>query len=485
MIIPIGDENPTSTTPYVTWTLIGLNVLVFLWMSGQGLDEGNWAIEHLALWPNRVQPHAFLTANFLHGGLMHLGSNMLFLWIAGDNVEERLGHWWYAVVYLGCGAAAMLAHLLIHLGAPIPVVGASGSIAGVLGMYLVFFPNAQIKLLYWFFFVGVWYVSAKWAIGVWFAINVVSALLAQGSTGGGVAYFAHVGGFVAGLAVAYFVKTKIEQGTPPPRRARAPRRAPVPSPGRTPDGIDAQGRPFYSDPQPSAAAGGWQRGPAGSWVVLAASDAALHDPRALERHVAGATGRGVPDVAQSLRAERGFLARGLEQAQARALVQSLNRAGVASLARDESSLRALPPLAEVYRALFSRDGVEADSSTGMLRFQFGDLALAVVGRVRRSGSNLRPNYAFVMTLFLRNGPRLLFVEHDTVGKVARGAGMASGLPLRGQAVWVLNHAPAAARNGGIESLAGGGRQVDWEPYTFEGFAAYEAYTAWLWQVQAG
>ncbi|MHC5020179.1 MAG: rhomboid family intramembrane serine protease [Planctomycetota bacterium] len=496
MLLPIGDENPTSTKPYVNWTLIGLNVLIFFWSLDAGMGEGGWALENLALWPNRVQPHAFLTANFLHGGLMHLAGNMLFLWILGDNVEERLGHVWYAIVYLACGVVAMLAHLLLNLGAPVPVVGASGCISGVMAMYVFFYPDAQIKVIYWFFFIGVMYISAKWLIGFYIVMDVISAINTPPGVGGGVAHFAHIGGFAAGLGVAAFVRFKIEEGAPAPRRAPPPRPsrrgavlgspfAPQPTVA-VPDGIDADGNPVYLSPPPKpGATGGWASGPAGSWVVMSSMDAPFRDLRAVEQAVAESTGRSLPDVAEAMRRERGFFGTGLREPQARELVKALNRLGIAAVARDAGTLRPLPPLAEVRRALFSKSGIEADSSAGMLRCAFDDVTLAVVGRVRRTGSSFRPNYALVMTLFLRGGPRMLFIEHDTVVKVSHGAGLARGLPLRGQAVWVLNHAPAAGRNGGIEQLSVGKSRAEWDWFTFEGFGAYESYTAWLWQVRGG
>lgn len=205
MLLPIGDINPCRRTPVVNWALIAVNVLVF---AAFGLGEGYarfvsaWGFVPASF--HGGAPHAVVTlftSMFLHGDILHLVGNMLFLWICGDNVEDMLGGIGYLAFYLVSGLAAGFGHMAITSTPDVPCIGASGAISGVLGAYVVFFPHSRIKIfcflefIYW----GVFTVAAIWAIGFWF---LQQALLTLVSAGGGVAYGAHVGGFVLGLAVA-------------------------------------------------------------------------------------------------------------------------------------------------------------------------------------------------------------------------------------------------------------------------------------------
>jgi membrane associated rhomboid family serine protease len=212
-MIPLRDDNPRRTLPVVTYLLVALNVLAFGWelSLGQNLDRalfdiafiparywlpGNWIFDLLTI----------VTSMFLHGGLMHIGSNMLYLWIFGDNVEDRLGHFRYLLFYLLCGFLATLAHAVFSPGSSIPAIGASGAIAGVLGAYLILYPHARVMtLIPIFFFITVRQLPAIFILGFWFILQL---FVGVGSLGvrdaqdtGGVAYFAHIGGFVAGMAL--------------------------------------------------------------------------------------------------------------------------------------------------------------------------------------------------------------------------------------------------------------------------------------------
>ena len=202
-MFPIRDHNPSSRTPYVTWALIVVNVAVFLSYAGAlGTREilavyGQWAMI-----PERVsagvQTYTVLTSMFLHGGWMHLIGNMLFLWIFGDNVEDELGHGGFLAFYLGTGAVAGLAHLAADPASGVPTVGASGAIAGVMGGYLLLFPRARVDvLLILVVIVRIVPVPAFVMLGVWFAIQLLSGASVD-TSGGGVAYWAHAGGFAAG-----------------------------------------------------------------------------------------------------------------------------------------------------------------------------------------------------------------------------------------------------------------------------------------------
>ena len=210
-MFPLKDDTPVSRTPVVTVALIAANVAAFLWqVFGVGLAysvQVGGAIPYEILTLSDVRPRdlvappfTILTSMFLHGGLMHLGGNMVFLWIFGNNVEDVLGRGRFVVFYLACGIAAAVAQVgVTALGADpaalvIPMVGASGAIAGVLAAYMVLFPRARVLTVV-FVFLRLVYVPAGLFIGLWFVIQLASAAFGAGS---GVAFTAHVGGFVAG-----------------------------------------------------------------------------------------------------------------------------------------------------------------------------------------------------------------------------------------------------------------------------------------------
>ncbi len=212
-MIPIRDTNPRHRTPYVNISLIVLNVLAFFWelSLGPGLAD---AFNRVAFIPARFwsfeTPVAdILTiffAMFLHGGWLHLGSNMLYLWIFGDNIEDRLGHGKYLLFYLACGILATLSHAAMSPASSIPSVGASGAIAGVLGAYLLLFPSARVMTFIPFgFFIAMRELPAIFVLGLWFLIQLFTGVSSVGDVtaqnAGGVAWFAHIGGFVAGLVL--------------------------------------------------------------------------------------------------------------------------------------------------------------------------------------------------------------------------------------------------------------------------------------------
>jgi len=203
-MIPLRDIIPSRTTPVVTIALITINVLVFLYELSLGR-----AVDAFTLYWGLV-PAAFswvtvFTSMFLHGGFLHVAGNMLYLWIFGDNVEDRMGHGRFLVFYLLCGVAAALAQTITAPDSVIPMVGASGAIAGVMGAYFVLYPKSRIvTLIPIFFFFQVIEVPAILFLGIWFLMQFLSGLgsivsVASGSTGG-VAFWAHVAGFVAGLS---------------------------------------------------------------------------------------------------------------------------------------------------------------------------------------------------------------------------------------------------------------------------------------------
>lgn len=221
-MIPLRDLNPTRTFPIVTVLLIAANVAVFFYQVTLPARLEQRFLMHYAMIPGRVaeelgHPGApllgaatILTSMFLHGGFMHLLGNMWFLWVFGDNIEDRLGHLRYLIFYLLCGVGAALAHFLTDARSTIPVVGASGAISGVLGAYFLLFPGRKvvtlIPLVIVFFTVK---LPAVVILGYWFAIQFLNGFVSLGGQQGpGVAWWAHIGGFVLGLVLVRVFEPK-------------------------------------------------------------------------------------------------------------------------------------------------------------------------------------------------------------------------------------------------------------------------------------
>lgn len=208
-MFPIRDHNPSTRTPYVTYALIALNAIVFLSYFGLFESEARLGefFDRWALTPSRLMSGeglvTVLTSMFLHGGLLHIGGNMLFLWIFGDNLEDAFGHLKFLGFYLVCGVAAALAQVLPDPGSSVPMVGASGAIAGVMGAYLLLFPRARVDVVVIIvIFIRMFVLPAWVMLGLWFGIQALSGYANANVGEGGVAYLAHVGGFVAGVALA-------------------------------------------------------------------------------------------------------------------------------------------------------------------------------------------------------------------------------------------------------------------------------------------
>lgn len=201
-MIPLRDSLPSRNRPVVTGWLIALNALVFLFELSLGPEGRESFVHSFGMTPDRFAWSTLLTSMFLHGGWLHLIGNMWFLWIYGDNVEDILGPWRYLVFYLACGMAAGLTHLAFNLDSSVPTVGASGAIAGVMGGYVRRFPHARIvTLLPLFIFFTTIELPAYVILLYWFAIQIFSGVGDSARAGvqeGGVAWWAHAGGFVTG-----------------------------------------------------------------------------------------------------------------------------------------------------------------------------------------------------------------------------------------------------------------------------------------------
>ena len=225
-MFPLKDDNPSNSAPVVTVALIVLNALFFVYQisleagGADGARAGQAFIEEFGLVPCRLTgvcrvgadlPSPVLTiftSMFMHGGLFHIGGNMLYLWIFGNNVEDTLGHGRYLLFYLLSGVAAALAQTAIGPSSAVPMVGASGAISGVLGAYLLLFPHAHVTtLIILGFFFRLVQIPAMIVLGFWIVLQVLNGLGSFGSSGG-VAFFAHIGGFLAGMGLLYVMRPR-------------------------------------------------------------------------------------------------------------------------------------------------------------------------------------------------------------------------------------------------------------------------------------
>jgi len=230
-MFPLKDDNPTTITPIITGILIFLNVVIFLYQVSLGPQGSQiFAYEYGAI-PAVVTGEqrlpagiavippflSMFTSMFLHGGWMHLIGNMWFLWIFGNNIEEAMGSLRYLVFYIVCGFLASGAHVLSNAGSTLPSIGASGAIAGVMGAYILLYPRARVlTLIFLFFFVRLLYIPAGLVLGFWFFLQLISGSMTGGQSGGGVAFWAHIGGFIAGtLLVGLFKKRDVRFFSPP------------------------------------------------------------------------------------------------------------------------------------------------------------------------------------------------------------------------------------------------------------------------------
>ena len=221
-MIPLKDDNPTSSKPIVSYGIIGFCVLIFL--AQLGLNENElrdftysyglipsvlMGIDQLPNDLNRISPiGTIFTSMFMHGGWMHLIGNMLYLWIFADNIEDDLGTLNFVIFYFACGVGAAMSQVLVDVNSQIPMIGASGAIGGVLGAYLINYPNARVLVLIPFgFFSQLLKIRALYVLGFWFVLQFINSFLST-SSGGGVAYAAHIGGFISGLILILFFNKK-------------------------------------------------------------------------------------------------------------------------------------------------------------------------------------------------------------------------------------------------------------------------------------
>lgn len=232
-MIPLHDDNPTETTSFVTFGIVIAATLVFIYqltlgpVAGQRFVYQYGAIPAILFGIAALPPEvmalpasmSLITSMFLHGGFMHLIGNMLYLWIFGNNIEDAMGHGRFVAFYLICGVMAAMSHAVMAPGSTAPMIGASGAISGVLGAYLLLYPRARVYVLIPLgLFFWRMYVPAGFVLGFWFVLQLLSSTAAAG--GGGVAWFAHIGGFLAGMSlIGFFKHRSVRFFNPPPRRS--------------------------------------------------------------------------------------------------------------------------------------------------------------------------------------------------------------------------------------------------------------------------
>jgi membrane associated rhomboid family serine protease len=224
-LLPIRDENRSKTTPHITRILIVLNILAFIpWLflffpENNTLNQfANWLYNNFTMVPAEIvrgeNLHTIFTSMFLHADVFHIGGNMLFLYVFGDNIEDAFGHLPYLLFYLVCGLVADFTHILsisINADLLIPTLGASGAISGVMGAYILLYPRARIETLILTLLITVVSIPAVFFLGFWFLLQLLYTWL---GVGGNVAYWAHIGGFVAGIILALTVRRKIQKPKP-------------------------------------------------------------------------------------------------------------------------------------------------------------------------------------------------------------------------------------------------------------------------------
>ena len=228
-MFPLRDENPQIRIPFVTFVLIGLNAAAWFFLQGLGSEPAlSWSVCQLGLIPgdllgtfDHVQAThdlpcpidgnatwlTVLSSMFMHGGWLHIIGNMWFLWIFGGNVEDSMGHVRFAFFYLICGAAAAAAQVVADITSPIPMVGASGAIGGVMGAYIILYPRVHVHMLVILgFYVTTFAVPAVAMLGYWILVQFIGGMMSVGASGGGVAFWAHIGGFLAGVVLIMLFK---------------------------------------------------------------------------------------------------------------------------------------------------------------------------------------------------------------------------------------------------------------------------------------
>ncbi|MBI2900692.1 MAG: rhomboid family intramembrane serine protease [Planctomycetes bacterium] len=476
MFIPIGDENPRETTPYVNYTLLALNIAAFLVTA---LPGGQELKNQLMMVPRDVRlgdPSTWLTlftSMFLHAGLLHIAGNMLFLWIFGDNVEDKLGHVAYVLFYLLCGLAADVLHIyaathiltepirtaagLKHY-AEIPTLGASGAISGVLGAYLVFFPTRKVKVLFFFFLIAVW----RWPAWVWIGIWFLEQLIFSTSTSSGVAYFAHIGGFVGGVALAAAAKYVFV----PRRFQHADTFHPVEigAASRWGDRSRLRDAPLVTVEDDGVFQGPVQA-VSSRYALLRLSDE-LPSIGRIAAVAAAASGEGVEEIRRRLAASRGMILRSVPQVAAERAQIELRKIGIPTLVVPYGPEWTVRPrdtdrVSWDDRRLSFTVGAETQPVPWTTPFLYVG---AVAAREPQIDVFVTPRHAYRVT------PRTVLVQIDWAAR------REARVTLRDFAAAIAESRQGAALNDGIRVMATRG---SWGWLAFADPDDYENYAFWL------
>jgi membrane associated rhomboid family serine protease len=449
LLIPIGDENPKERVPYVNWALLAINIVVFFLAGFPQPSES--VLANYALYPSHPSAWTMLTSMFLHANILHLLGNMVFLWIFGDNVEDKLGHVLYILFYLACGYSADLLHLVTSSAADIPTIGASGAISGVIGAYVVMFPQARVKLFIWvYFFVNVFLVRSVWWIGFWFLEQIVFGVADLNGRGGGVAYWAHIGGFVAGVVVAAFWKfvlfpAKFATEAGGVRQAAPERRTAAIS---YPDD-DVQFMPETAE----------------TYAVLRTGPEVS---QGAARIIAAETDEAPGSVAQRIRATRGMLARNIDQATASRIAAKLRAAGVATIVVPDTADHRPPIPFTPPQLAWSADGLTVVGVGGSVRIPWNAVSLVLAAHLGRGP---------VVDLFA--GRRRIRVTPQTELRYVDAANRQFRATMNNFAAALGKVPTGASLNEGVGVLAAGGL---WGWLAFPSEAEYEDYSFWVYNL---
>jgi hypothetical protein len=402
---------------------------------------------------------------FLHAGIMHLVGNMLFLWIFGDNVEDKLGHIPYLIFYLVCGLAADFLHIATTGDGTIPTLGASGAISGVVGAYVVFFPRHRVKLFLWIFlYAEVFLVPAFWWIGFWFAEQLLFAFLMQGKPGG-VAYWAHIGGFLAGVLPAALWKYVL-----------FPRAFGVDSGARDlPSGFVGASRasagtttfrgPFVADPAVEIA-----DTPEETYAVLRlGDDVATH--ASIAAVVSDETGEPPGVVSYRLRTTRGMITRNVDRATADRVVHALRALGVSAAIVPDTARTRPPPPVPLDAMTWSRDGMGLMLRGTVHQYRWDVPMLAI-------GANVGGQVVLDVFLGARFRAR---VTAATPLRYVDGSRQYAAT-LQNLAAALVQLRSGTALNEGVRVIAGGGL---WGWLAFPSEAEYEDYLFWIYNLVLG
>jgi membrane associated rhomboid family serine protease len=453
MFIPIGDENPTERKSFVNYALIGANILVFV-LQLLSSDESTirWTMV-----PARLEWFTVFTSMFLHADLLHLAFNMLFLWVFGDNVEDRLGHIGYTVFYLFCGIAAAVTHIAGDPTSEAHLLGASGAVSGVMGAYILFFPRHRVKTVVWILiFIRIFLIPAYIWLGIWF-FQQVFFNLATSREESGVAYLAHIGGFAAGAAIAFAVKllagawASSRRGADPLDRAGSGRR--IFNPTAEDSGIDYIDRP------------------GDGYSVLRLSD----DPKDVSRIsevVAPITGESPFDVVDRLVVTRGLVARSVPRETAGTVQRTLQSHGIpaAVILHNPSNFPPKPVVA---------DGVSWDGRA--MRIRAGDQAVVVPWTSPFLFVGARVANQAIIDVFLnrRTAYRIPDARATALREIARDGRAEVPTDLAGFGRAIVDRAGTAVLNDGVRRIAA---SASWDRLDFRSATDYDDYVFWYYNL---